>query len=70
MRSGVIVACAGLELYGSDALLRSVVVTERARHRGLGRALVGILERDAKIIGVRHLFLLSPSASDYFASLG
>jgi len=32
--------CAGLEAYGTDALLRSVAVTPSARGGGLGRALV------------------------------
>lgn len=70
LHGGQLVACAGLELYGSDALLRSVAVAELARRNGLGRALVEIAERDAAAIGVRRLFLLTTTAASYFTTLG
>ncbi|WP_197383742.1 GNAT family N-acetyltransferase [Ralstonia pseudosolanacearum] len=63
-------SCAGLEVYGTDALLRSVTVTPALRNTGLGRALVGIAERDAVAIGVQRLFLLTTSAADYFSRIG
>lgn len=62
--------CVGLELYDADALLRSVVVAKGARSRRLGRALVDIAERDAATLGVSRLFLLTTSATHYFAMLG
>lgn len=69
-QDGQIVGCAGLEVYGTDALLRSVAVTPSMRGSGLGRALVGIAERYAAAIGVRRLFLLTTSAADYFSRIG
>ena len=54
----------------SDALLRSVAVAKCARQNGLGRALVGIAERDAFAIGVSRLFLLTTTAAGYFTALG
>lgn len=70
VQDGEILACAGLEAYGSDALLRSVAVAEQARRNGLGRALVGIAERDATAMGVRRFFLLTTTAAGYFTGLG
>lgn len=70
VQDGELLACAGLELYGSDALLRSVAVAKCARQNGLGRALVGIAERDAFAIGVSRLFLLTTTAAGYFTALG
>ncbi|WP_418066655.1 arsenic resistance N-acetyltransferase ArsN2 [Ralstonia pseudosolanacearum] len=69
-QDGQILGCAGLEVYGTDALLRSVTVTPALRNTGLGRALVGIAERDAVAIGVQRLFLLTTSAADYFSRIG
>ncbi|WKZ88718.1 arsenic resistance N-acetyltransferase ArsN2 (plasmid) [Ralstonia pickettii] len=65
-----LLACAGLELYGSDALLRSVAVDKRARRHGLGRILVDIAERDARATGAHRLFLLTTTAASYFEKLG
>lgn len=69
-QDGQIVGCAGLEVYGTDALLRSVAVAPSMRDSGLGRALVAIAERDAVAIGVQRLFLLTTSAADYFSGIG
>lgn len=70
MQDRRLLACAGLELYGSDALLRSVAVNKRARRHGLGRTLVNIAERDAIAMDVRRLFLLTTTAVGYFTVLG
>lgn len=70
VQDGALLACAALEPYGSDALLRSVAVAECARRNGLGRALVGIAERDAAAMGVHRLFLLTTTAASYFTRLG
>lgn len=51
-QDGQIVGCAGLEVYGANALLRSVAVASTAQGSGLGRTLVDIAERDAAAIGV------------------
>lgn len=67
---GAIVCAGGLEIYGSDALLRSVVVAEK--HRGLkfGLALMGKIMQLASERGVARLFLLTTTAASYFGTLG
>ena len=60
----------GLELYGRDALLRSLVVTDRARSKGLGTALVAHVEKFARAQGARSIFLLTTTAEVFFANRG
>jgi amino-acid N-acetyltransferase len=60
----------GVELYGSDALLRSLVVAPGARSRGLGAALVQHAERHARHCGVSTLYLLTTTAQRFFERLG
>lgn len=68
--SGRLVAAGGIEHYGNDALLRSVVVAESARGRGLGTAITGALEAVAKQRGISRLFLLTTTAENFFPRLG
>jgi len=67
---GTIVASAGIELYGTSALLRSVAVKPAYRGQGLARVLVEHLLVRARRTGVRTIFLLTSTAPDYFARLG
>jgi amino-acid N-acetyltransferase len=60
----------GLELYGTDALLRSLVVGENARSQGLGSALVEHAEQHAASRSVRSIYLLTTTAGVYFQRLG
>jgi amino-acid N-acetyltransferase len=60
----------GLELYGTDALLRSLVVGENARGKGLGSTLVAHAEQYASTKGVRSLYLLTTTAEAFFKRLG
>ena len=60
----------GLELYGSDALLRSLAVTESQRGSGLGAALVSHAEKQAVARGAQAVYLLTTTASEFFERLG
>ena len=60
----------GLDLAGDVALLRSLVVPEAMRGRGVGRKLVMAAEALAKERGVRALYLLTTTAETFFAALG
>jgi amino-acid N-acetyltransferase len=68
--NGSWVGIAGLELYGKSGLLRSVVVNERFRGLGHGRALVAAVLRNAKAKGVDIIYLFTETADVYFKRLG
>ena len=68
--SGQIVGAAGLELYGSSALLRSVAVRPDWRGSGLGRQLVDQLLSMAQERGAHDVYLLTTTAEHYFPRLG
>jgi amino-acid N-acetyltransferase len=60
----------GLEPRGRAALLRSLAVRADARGRGLGAALLGQAEAQARAIGVETLHLLTTTAERFFAAHG
>jgi len=65
-----VVGAGGLEAYGSDGLLRSVVVAEPYRGRGYGGALCDALEARARERGVGTLYLLTTTAAGFFRRRG
>jgi N-acetylglutamate synthase-like GNAT family acetyltransferase len=67
---GATVGYAGLEVYETDALLRSVVVDPARRRAGLGQAVVKATLAEARRLGATRAFLLTTSAKDYFERLG
>lgn len=69
-REGRIVGSAGLEVYDTAALLRSVAVDAEARSRGLGRRLVHSVLDLARERGVKRVFLLTETAEGFFHRLG
>ena len=64
------VGVGGIEVRGSTGLLRSVVVEPSARGEGLGTALCERLEAAARDEGVETLYLLTTTASGFFADRG
>ena len=64
------VGLVGLELYGPHALLRSLVVLEAERGRGLGTQLVEHAEAHARAQGVQSIYLLTLNAQQFFAQRG
>jgi amino-acid N-acetyltransferase len=67
---GEVLGCAGWEVHGAVALLRSVAVGEAARRRGVGEALVRRALATLRGGGAREVVLLTTSASRFFARLG
>ena len=65
-----IAGAAAVEPYGDAGLLRSVVVAEPMRGTGMGRELVAGAEALARDAGIRELYLLTETASDWFPRLG
>jgi amino-acid N-acetyltransferase len=64
------VGIVGLQFYGSDALLRSLVVSSAHREQGLGQQLVEHAERHARMHGVATVYLLTTTAERFFRSRG
>jgi amino-acid N-acetyltransferase len=62
-------ALVGVELCGSSALLRSLVVRPEHRATGLGAALVEHAEAYAHARGARAIYLLTTTAAAFFARL-
>ena len=68
--NGQVLAAGALQLFGSSALLRSVVVVADRRKRGLGQAVVSELERMARMAHINQLILLTETAPEFFAHQG
>lgn len=64
------VGIGGIERYGTDGLLRSVVIERSARGNGYGTALCDALERRARADGLETLYLLTTTAAGFFAGRG
>lgn len=69
-QGGSLIGMVGLEHYGDAALLRSLVVGERARGSGLGAQLVGAIEARAAEAGAGALVLLTTTAAEWFPRFG
>ena len=65
-----VVGAAGLEAYGDDGLLRSVVVDPASRGSGLGALLVEGACDLARRSELRALYLLTTIAREYFVGQG
>lgn len=65
-----IVGTAALEVYGDEALLRSVAVDAALRGTGLGQDLTRAVLESAKRRGVRRVFLLTDTAARFFPRFG
>lgn len=65
-----LLGCAALEVYGTDALLRSVAVAAEHRGKGLGEALTAAAIALARQRGVRAIYLLTDTAQRFFPRFG
>jgi amino-acid N-acetyltransferase len=63
-------ALVGVEVYGTDALLRSLVVADVARDQGLGSSLVEHAEDYAASRQVNTIYLLTTTAERFFQRRG
>lgn len=61
-----VIGVGGVEIYGSNGLLRSIVIEESSRGRGYGTAVRETLEEHARTNGVTTLYLLTTTASAFF----
>ena len=71
--AGALIGAEGIELYGTSpryGLLRSAVVAEPWRGRGLGEALTRDRIEWARAHGVAEIYLLTTTAAEFFGRLG
>ncbi|MGY5852867.1 MAG: arsenic resistance N-acetyltransferase ArsN2 [Candidatus Thorarchaeota archaeon] len=65
-----IIGCIGLEVYGSNAILRSVAVHPEYQRKGVGVKLLNGAIDLARSIQVDKLYLLTDTAEHYFLNHG
>lgn len=68
--AGELIAFGGFEVLDRKGLLRSVVVRDGFRGRGLAGLIVGHLHEKARENGLQHIYLLTETAQGYFENLG
>jgi UDP-N-acetylmuramate: L-alanyl-gamma-D-glutamyl-meso-diaminopimelate ligase len=62
------VGCVSLEVLGDDAILRALAVDPKFRGAGYGWMLADMAVSQARWRGVRRIYLLTETASDFFAA--
>ena len=63
-----VIGCVGLEVFGEDAVLRSLAVAPAGRGIGYGWMLADTAINMARFRGVKRLYLVTAAASDFFAA--
>jgi N-acetylglutamate synthase-like GNAT family acetyltransferase len=69
-RDDVPVGFAGIEVHGTDALLRSLITMPPVRHQGIGGAMIDKMEVEARARGANAIYLLTRDFVPFFARLG
>ena len=69
-RDDVPVGFAGIELHGSDAVLRSLITLPPLRQQGIGGAMIDKMEVEARARGASAIYLLTRDFVAYFTKLG
>lgn len=64
-----VIGTVALEYGGSDALLRSLSVEANYRNKGIARRLVAFIETEARLQGVKNIYLLTTTAVDFFVKM-
>jgi amino-acid N-acetyltransferase len=66
----IIIGTIGLEVYGRDGLLRSLVVKPEYRKMKIAVGLINTIEKLGESLGLKSIYLLTETARDYFAGKG
>ena len=70
LEGGEVVGGVALEVASRRGLLRAVVVAADHRRKGIGAGLISSIVARAHELGLRDLYLLTESASEFFTSRG
>ena len=65
-KGDAVIGAVGLEVFSPHALLRSLVVAEDFRGKGIARRLIGAIERHGRNVGVNSIYLLTLTATGLF----
>ena len=65
-----IVGVGGFEQHGEIVLLRSLSVAQEFRRNAIGKSMCQLLESKIRRAGIKELYLLTETATDYFKKLG
>jgi len=65
-----IVGVGGYETHGEIVLIRSIAVDQACRGKSIGVNIYHLLESKIKHIGIKEVYLLTETATDYFKTLG
>ncbi len=68
--AGRLVGVIGVEVHGTDGLLRSLAVAEECRGRGIARRLYATKLGHALRLGIERLYVLTTTAQGFFELLG
>jgi len=68
--NGELIGVGGIEIFGDQALLRSVAVGDKFHGKGFGTEVVNQIERISKVSGISALYLLTTTARGFFESRG
>ncbi|NPV70230.1 MAG: GNAT family N-acetyltransferase [Firmicutes bacterium] len=68
--AGRLAGVAGAEIYGDQALLRSVCIAPEYRGKALGSRLTGAIMDYVRDAGCKEVYLLTTTAAGYFARKG
>ncbi len=69
-QAGVVIACGGVELYETCAVIRSVVVDPAAQGEGIGGEIARRLMGAARAAGATDLYLFTAQAHAFWLRLG
>ncbi|WP_186251953.1 arsenic resistance N-acetyltransferase ArsN2 [Burkholderia gladioli] len=65
-----LMGCIGLQQFDQLGLVRSFAVSPDCRNQGVGIRLLDELYRHARLVSIRHLYLLTTTATAYLSGLG
>lgn len=68
--NGEMVGVGGLEVFGNQALLRSIAVKEELQGKGYGKTIVAKMEEVAQQSQIKALYLLTNTAAGFFKANG